>query len=162
MADGGRMPEGEILRAKSRGGRNGVEKVYTPELAAEICWRLASGESLINICKDERMPSDTTVRFWAIQDLNGFALEYATAREALMERWADDIVTIADDETLDPNVRRVKCDNRRWLMSKLASRRYGDKLVHSGDPANPIQVMHHRAGISDMGSTELAALAQLA
>jgi hypothetical protein len=79
----------------------------------------------------------------------------------LVERWADEIIEIADDETIEPNSRRLRVDTRKWLMSKLAPHRYGDKLVHSGDPENPIQVMHRRVGIADLEPHELAAIAQL-
>lgn len=161
----GKAPAGVVMRADAatarpsqRGGRNGNERVYTRELSDEICWRLASGESLKQICKDPLMPGETTVRFWAIEDRDGFAARYAQAREGLMERWAEEIVVIADDQTAEPNDRRVRVDTRKWLMSKLAYRRYGDKLVHSGDAESPIVVMHQAARIGDLSPVELEAL----
>jgi hypothetical protein len=161
----GKAPAGVIMRADAatarpsqRGGRNGNEPLYTPELAEEICRRLASGESLIQICQAAHMPSDWTVRNWAIEDRDGFASKYAQAREALMDRWSEEIVAIADDQTAEPNDRRVRVDTRKWLMSKLAYRRYGDKLIHSGDPENPIQVMHRAARVGDLSPVELEAL----
>jgi hypothetical protein len=160
----GRSPAGEIMRAdaatarpRQRGGRAG-EPVYSREVADEICWRLASGESLRQICKDAHMPSETAVRFWAIEDRDGFGTRYTQAREALMDRWSDDIIEIADDMTLEPNDRRVKTDNRRWLMSKLAYRKYGDKLIHSGDPEHPVLMLHKQAEIERLSSAELDAL----
>lgn len=165
----GKMPEGEILaadretvakmRTKRQGNWNNVGVHYSRELADEICWRVASGESLYKVCEDPHMPSETTVRFWAIEDRDGFASKYALAREALMEKWSEDIVTIADDATLEPNDRRVRTENRRWLMSKLAWKRYGDKLTHSGDPQNPIQ---HNIAVVPLGGDELEALNLLA
>jgi hypothetical protein len=56
------------------------------------------------------------------------------------------------------NDRRVRVDTRKWLMSKLAYRRYGDKLIHSSDPENPIQVMHHAARVGDLSPVEVEAL----
>lgn len=47
-------------------------------------------------------------------------------------------------------------------MSKLAPHRYGDGLVHSNDPENPIQVMHRQVGIADKDATALEALRRLA
>jgi hypothetical protein len=96
--------------------------------------------------------------FWSIEDRDGFASRYAQAREALMDHWSEEIVVIADDQTAEPNDRRVRVDTRKWLMSKLAYRRYGDKLIHSGDADNPIRVMHEAARISDLSPVELEAL----
>ena len=37
---------------------------WSAELGETICWRLAAGESLMAICRDEGMPHHTTVRDW--------------------------------------------------------------------------------------------------
>jgi hypothetical protein len=50
-----------------------------------------------------------------------------------MEMWADQRFKTANDESLEPNDRRVKIDTKKWLMSKVAYRRYGDKLIHAGE-----------------------------
>jgi hypothetical protein len=33
---------------------------------------------------------------------------------------------------------KLQVDTRKWLLSKLAPRKYGEKLEVSGDPANPL------------------------
>jgi terminase small subunit-like protein len=71
---------------------------------------------------------------WAIDDRDGFSSRYAKAREALMDKWSEEIVNIADDQTAEPNDRRVRVDTRKRLMSKLSYRKFGDKLVHSAIP----------------------------
>ncbi len=77
-----------------------------------------------------------------------FREAYARAREAQMEKWADDIVDISDDARNDFMERvgkdnkaervvdqeaiqrsRLRVDTRKWLMSKLAAKRYGDRLT---------------------------------
>lgn len=136
--------------------------IYTAAVASEICKRLSDGESLRAICRDAGMPPEGTVRQWARDNRDNFAERYREARAMLVERWADEIIEIADDETIEPNSRRVRVDTRKWLMSKLAPRQYGDKLVHSGDPEHPIHVMHRRVGIADMEPNELAAVLHLA
>jgi hypothetical protein len=35
---------------------------------------------------------------------------------------------------------RLRVDTRKWLLSKLAPKKYGDKLELSGDAENPIAV----------------------
>jgi hypothetical protein len=116
--------------------------VYSPEVADEICRRIADGEGLKRICRDKHMPAEATVRAWFVSNHEGFAAPYALAREAQMEKLAEEILEIADDtsgETIDheggirrqnsewANGRRLQVDSRKWLMSKLAPKRYGDK-----------------------------------
>jgi hypothetical protein len=59
-----------------------------------------------------------------------------------MEEWSDEIVEISNNGELDPQDRRVRIDTKKWLMSKLAPRRYGDKLTVSGDPAATLLHVH--------------------
>lgn len=155
----GRRPI-EILSATGLRSHDprGRPSLYTRELSDQICARLSAGESLIKICATAEMPTDTTVRMWAIEDRDGFSSRYAVARRALMDRWAEDILVIADDVTLEPNDRRVRVDTRKWLMSKLDVKRYGDKLIHSGDPDNPVTVLHKVASVEHLSQAELDAL----
>src|SRR4051812_2164281 len=59
----------------------GRPSTYTAELAATICARLATGETLRAVCRDDGMPSESTVRTWALDDREGFSAHYARARE---------------------------------------------------------------------------------
>jgi hypothetical protein len=135
---------------KPRGGRlrpdGSREHVYTPEIAAEICRRVSLGETLTVVCKSPGI-DPATVRDWVVGDRDGFAQAYARARVNQAEAWSDAIVAVAEDETLEPNDRRVRIDTKKWLMSKLYPSRYGDKIVHSGDPATPIA---HVVGVLDL------------
>lgn len=117
---------------------------YTPEIAREICERLAAGESLRSICRDEHMPDRSTVVAWVVEDRHGFSSQYARARDLGLEEMAESLTEISDDgvndwmETNDPDnpgyrvngehVQRSKLrvDTRKWLLSKLAPKRYGD------------------------------------
>jgi hypothetical protein len=136
--------------------------VYTPEIALEICRRMAEGESLREICRTEGMPAESTVRLWAVEDREGFAAHYTRAREAQMDRWAEEIVEIADDGSNDWSERqtrggtetvvdsehinrsRLRVDTRKWIMAKLAPKRYGDthKTTLVGPDDGPVQVEH--------------------
>ena len=100
--------------------RHGRPTDHTLELAAEICDRMAAGESLRAICKTRRMPAESTVRKWAVEDREGFYAQYARAREAQMDALAEDILELADDKSADPNRSRLQVDTRKWLMSKNA------------------------------------------
>lgn len=110
---------------------------YTPEADAEICERLANGESLSAICRDEHMPDRATVARWRIDDCDGFRDRYAQAREEGFERMAEDLVEIADADpgTCDNGAtdsgavahQRLRVDTRKWLLSKLVPKTYGDR-----------------------------------
>lgn len=122
----------------------------------EVCDRIANGESLIKICKSEGMPKKNTVLAWVIEDAE-FSNQYARAREAQADHYLDEIVEISDQSALDTEIdpasgnevtnheviqrARLRVDTRKWVMSKLAPKKYGDKLIHSGDPANPVSML---------------------
>lgn len=132
----------------------GRPTLYTPELAALICERMSRGLSLRQVCRSDDIPVDeVTVRGWAIQDVEGFSAPYAVAREAQMDAWADEILEVSDDgsnDWLDRELRdgriervvdtehinrsRLRVDARKWIMSKIAPKKYGDKIQteHSG------------------------------
>lgn len=122
---------------------------YTQEIGNEICKRIACGESLNKICKDEHMPVKSTVIEWALfvhkenKDLLEFSNQYARARQIQAELLGDGIFDIADDADGDfvetPNGKvvvnyeniarsRLKVDTRKWYLSKVLPKVYGDKL----------------------------------
>jgi hypothetical protein len=130
---------------------------YTREIADIICDRMSNGESLRAVCRDPELPSEGTVRGWAVRDIDGFGQRYRAARLMLMEFWADEIVDIADDAQLDPRDRQIRTSVRQWIMSKV-SRHYADKVQIGGDPESPRQVMHREVSLSDLSDTQLGAL----
>ena len=86
------------------------------------------------------MPGLTTVYRWLRMN-EGFRHQYAHAREDMADTFGDQILKIADDDSLTPESRRLRIDTRKWLASKLAPKRYGDKLAVGGDEGNPIQIV---------------------
>jgi hypothetical protein len=101
---------------------------------------MVQGESLMKICGDEGMPDRVTVYRW-LQRHDAFRNEYARAREAMMDYYADLIRDIAFDDSGDFFIEdgrtvadharvqraRLKVDALKWIASKLAPRQYGDK-----------------------------------
>lgn len=127
---------------------------YTPDVREVICERLAAGESLKSICRSDGMPGTTTVLRWVDTD-KVFEDQYTRARTLGYRHLADEIVQIADDgandtyTTEDGRVMtdydvvarsKLRIDTRKWMLSKMLPKVYGDKLELSGDPANPIGV----------------------
>lgn len=140
---------------------------YTDELADAICERLAtSSRGLEWLCNNtDEFPAGGTVWRW-IAENEAFREKYTRAKERQAEFLADEILDISDDAFNDyrrtedgrelpdhEHISRSKLriDSRKWLMSKLLPKKYGDKLdlEHSGgvtvekiertiiDPANP-------------------------
>lgn len=116
--------------------KRGRPTKYTEAIASKICARLAAGEALRAICAEKGMPALATVCAWAAEDREGFSNRYARALEARGWLWAEEMVGIADslEDGADTNRDRLRVDTRKWLLSKLLSKRFGDKVTaeHTG------------------------------
>lgn len=119
-----------MTKKRSTGNPPGRKTIFTPVLAERICALLASGLSLRKVCEASDMPDVSTVRDWLIKDAE-FAAQYARAREAQAEHYAEEIIEIADTEA-DAAKARNRIDARKWTAVKLLPKKYGDKVEHSG------------------------------
>ena len=82
--------------------KTGRPSLYTEALAAKICQRLAEGETLRSVCRDEAMPSKTTLLRWLADERNvDFRDQYAHAREMQADALFDEALEIADDASGD-------------------------------------------------------------
>lgn len=111
---------------------------YTQELADRICERLAMGESMRSVCRDESMPAMSSVFKWLRED-QSFSQQYARAKQESADAMAEDILTIAEATfgmvQENPNIagpmvqaQRLHIDTKKWLMSKMQPKKYGEKL----------------------------------
>ncbi len=117
-----KIPKNEVIVTN-----RGRPSSYTPEIAEAICDWVAEGKALCDFCKQEGMPSVTSVGRW--EDANDdFRIAYARARMKSADKLADEIIKIADDDTKDANSRRVMVDARKWVAAKLKPQSYGDKV----------------------------------
>jgi hypothetical protein len=94
-----------------------------------ICERLASGEPLAAICRDEAMPTCRTFLRWADED-DSIAAEYTRALQARAEWFAaehDRIRKTAIDRE-SAAAARVQLNGLEYMMSKMAPKRYGERL----------------------------------
>lgn len=126
----------------------GRPSAYSDSLAAVICAELAAGKSLVTVCAAEDMPHRATVMRWLADDSKeGFRDNYMRAREAQADFYAEQIIEISDDGRNDTykddkgNVvvdhdviarSRLRVDARKWYASKVAPKKYGDKLAVGG------------------------------
>ena len=113
---------------------------FSQEIFDEICVRIAEGESLRKICKDEKMPSLVAVWKW-LNNSEELVKQYTRAREEQAETLVDEMIDIADykkdDTYLDEDGKeiinqeviarsRLRVDARKWVASKLKPKRFGD------------------------------------
>lgn len=116
------------------------------EDAAEVILAgVAQGKSLREICDaDELLPAPKTFYAWLKEDAE-LRNKYAHAKELMAEKMAEELLEIADDGRNDwmtiqrggeevevenhevVNRSRLRIDTRKWLMSKLLPKKYGDK-----------------------------------
>lgn len=138
---------------------------FTQETADLICERIADGESLRSICRDEDMPDRATVFRW-LASREDFATKYAYAREQQADLYAESIVDISDELEIQATYQgeevrldvsptavarnRLRVDARKWYAAKLAPKKYGDRTnMALSDPdgnALPVPVLNLRIG----------------
>ena len=137
-------------KQKHPGGR---PTIFNAAIADEICWRMANGESLRSICRDDDMPNIATVWRWR-QDNEEFCKRYEKAREDQVECYANEMTEIADDSRNDfyekalkngevsvvgdsemVNRARLRVDTRKWVCERMNPKRFGPKqgIEHSGE-----------------------------
>lgn len=120
----------------------GRPSVYSDELAETICDRIANGESLRKICSEDGFPNRQTVLNWlADSRFAQFSAKYARAREYQADYLAEEMQDVADIATPDDvQVARLRVLTMQWRASKLAPKKYGDKLdaTLSGPNGGPI------------------------
>lgn len=70
----------------------------------------------------------------------------------MVEAFAEDIIAIADDSTKDTAATaKLRVDARRWLMTKLMPKKYGERTAveHSGTVNVPLTLEEFRARIAE-------------
>jgi hypothetical protein len=134
------------------------------ENKADICALVLSGMrgglSAFKACEAAGVPQ-STFNLWLNEDA-ALAAEYARAREDLIERLANETMAIADQAfteieeqelnakgepvvvkrkiAVDVQRAKLQVDTRKWLLSKLAPKKYGEKLELTGDPDRPLAI----------------------
>lgn len=135
----------------------GRPTTYNEAFRDAFCERVAAGESVRSICRDDDYPEMKTIFRW-LSKHDDFRQLYDKAKEMAMLSMAEEILDIADDGRNDTYVdddgkprvdtdviqrSRLRVDTRKWLMSKLAPKKYGDKvdLNHGAQPDNPLTML---------------------
>ena len=107
---------------------------YTQELATSICSRIAEGESVRSIVRDKEMPSSSTIFRWLLdEDKKEFWEQYEKARNIQAENMFEELVEIADRSEQDVMRDRLRVDTRKWYLSKVLPKKFGDKVDLTSD-----------------------------
>lgn len=114
-------------------------KPGSPERAAiaeVVLQGMNGGLSCFKACQAAGVPHNTFLRW--VDDDPQLADRYAGARHNLIERMANELLDISDAPvpTTDSGAtdsgavqdKRLRVDTRKWLLSKLAPKKYGDKI----------------------------------
>lgn len=126
---------------------------YTPELGDKICEKLAEGKSMRYISRLKSMPSCSTMFKW-IREIPEFSQQYDTAKQETHNAWFEEITDIPDNQVGNPLLNdegepildeagnpvmtvdaaaiqhaRLRVDSRKWALSKLMPKKYGDRVT---------------------------------
>ena len=102
----------------------------TDDVIKEICTRLAAGESLRSICRDESMPAISTVLLAVVQDRDGFRNSYTHAREAAGYSHGDGVIEVVEllrDGTIDPQTGKAMMDGLKWAAERMAPKAHSTR-----------------------------------
>lgn len=138
----------------------GRPSLYSQELADEICSRLAEGQSMRTVCREEHIPHMATIFRW-LREHEEFREQYARAKEEAADALVEEMLEISDDGTNDwmekldsdggcvgyqlngEHVQRsrLRVDTRKWIASKLKPKKYGERITqeHTGKDGGPIE-----------------------
>jgi hypothetical protein len=110
-----------------------------------ICERIEEGESLRSVLRDSDMPSSRTFFKWLDKD-DSKVKQYARATVMRADAMFDEMIEISDtpqdgiETTTKANGdvdikkgdmlghRRLQIDTRKWSLSKMNPKKYGDKV----------------------------------
>jgi hypothetical protein len=131
---------------------------YDPLIAQQMCELLSEGIPLRQICREnEGFPAWRTVYDWMKKDPD-LSTAIAHARDMGYDAMAEECLQIADTpmigiiKTVDDEGgvttkqedmlghRKLQIETRLKLLAKFNPKKYGDKVVHSGDDENPVVI----------------------
>ena len=152
-------PESGVTEKRARASSDAHQKrpvgrppTFDRQAVAELVFSgMAEGKSLRACFREtEGLPTLGTFLVWVSED-SLLAEQYARARSVCLDAMAEDIIDLADTcrigqkstskatglESTEGDMverSRLQIDARKWLLSKLAPKKYGDKqqVEHSG------------------------------
>jgi hypothetical protein len=128
-----------------QGGRNGSQRLKTPEMCADILDRLSQGDTIEDVCQTTDdvgnllFPASRNVRRWMMQDAD-FASEVSRARAVGFDAMAERMRQTArghGDSTGDVNRDKLIIETDRHLLGIWDARKFGPRQIIQGDSDAP-------------------------
>jgi hypothetical protein len=135
---------------------------WTDELEDAICAAIAvTPKGLEEVCEENGFPNARSI-YRHLVSSEQFSQKYARGREHQLQLLADQLVPLADKDRICQK-RTIKADGseevvildqvertklqietRKWLLGKLAPKKYGDKLQQqiTGEDGGPLVIKH--------------------
>lgn len=173
------MNEREFLRlaeipanALPGGKKRGAPTIKTPELLDAICAGISLGKSARTMCVEAGI-SQRVLWNWLASD-DELMRQYLRAKELCIDAYAEEIIEISDDgskdtytdekgrEVIDREViarAQLRIDARKWYVSRLAPKKYGDKLLSANDSGDINKPTVHRVEVAFVATAGSAAAA---
>lgn len=137
---------GEIVKASKRTRKQPYKR--TVKLIDAIWSRLACGESLLDICKDPKMPARQTIMRWMAEDKD-LEMMIDDAYKWKARYYGEAILDVAEGGSLSTNdIRRdeLKVKALMWLAGKYNRKVFGDATQVEVTDSRP--VIHLPAGFA--------------
>ena len=107
-----------------------------------ILQRIATGESLLQICRDKTIPGNDVVYKWLNSDAQ-FKDDYTHARQkqALfyvekIENVIDNLKTSSEKSRENTDIARLEIDSYKWIASKLLPKVFGNAATQTNIQVN--------------------------
>ena len=140
-----------------------IENIFS-----RIILEMISGRSLKSILRDDNMPSINTFYDWIESDEKKLN-QYARATTIRADLLFEEIIEISDDSSGDLKINektgeevidsefvqrsRLRVDARKWIVSKMNPKKYGDKLELDNKVSGSVNVISLGSGKKPNGSS---------
>lgn len=148
-----------------------VVKRSRESIMADVCDRLSAGGSLQGACREIEDAKFQTILDW-VEKYPELASQYAQARARGYQLLSDEIIAISDETEVEARYQnedvklvldatavarnRLRIDTRKWMLSKMLPKVYGDKVTqeHTGAGGGPITMA--AVDLKNLSDAELA------
>ena len=148
------------VNGKHQGHPFNPRSAYSEEVVEKVCNHVANGGSLRALMREDKTIPSYYVLFGWMQEHPEFEDKWRTARAFNADALFDEILEISNTpvdtimtvqrakgnvETTKKDAvehRRLQIESRKWMIEKLAPRKYGNKITTeiSGPDGSPLQI----------------------